>query len=274
MNQQSKYEDPRPTRELIRVALTEQDEHAAWEPVTILHFRGTREVLEEAQKLCSSQDSRERCLGANILGQLGVPERAFPEECFHVLEEMLGRESDPGVLSSIGVAFCHLRDPRAIDHLIPFKSHPQAEVRLGVVHGLSCHEHDSAISALIELSTDDDTEVRDWATFALGSQTDADRPDLRDALLARTTDVDFETRGEALVGLAERKDPRVIEPVMKELTSSRVGYLALEAAAAIGDPVLLPALLDLKARWGTKEDPDAERLHEELEKAILRCKRE
>jgi hypothetical protein len=106
--------DPRSTGELIRFALNEEDEHAAWEPVVVLHCRGTPEVLAAAESLCFSSACKERVLGANILGQLGVPDRAFPEECFRILIEMLGTERDPNVLEAIGVAFGHLDDKRAI----------------------------------------------------------------------------------------------------------------------------------------------------------------
>lgn len=46
---QSKRDDARRTEELIQIALTEPDESAAWEPVTVLHYRGSLEVLEAAR---------------------------------------------------------------------------------------------------------------------------------------------------------------------------------------------------------------------------------
>jgi HEAT repeat protein len=101
---------------------------------------------------------------------------------------MLLRESDADVLQSIGLALGHLRDPRAIEPLIRLKDHPRAVVRYGVAYGLHCHEDERAIGTLIELSTDDDVDVRTWATFALGSQIAVDSVAIRDALLARVRD--------------------------------------------------------------------------------------
>ena len=60
--------------QLIQIALNEEDEDKAWDAVTVLQFRGTQEVLEAAQRLCESRNPEERELGANILGQLGVPQ--------------------------------------------------------------------------------------------------------------------------------------------------------------------------------------------------------
>jgi HEAT repeat protein len=242
-----KHSDPRSVEELVRLALAEQDEDVASEAVTILHYRGSREVLEAATRLCASERADERQLGANILGQLGVPKRTFPGECFETLAAMLARETDPSVLECIGVAFGHLEDPRAIELLLPLKNHTNPDVRFGAALGLSGHDRPDAIEALIELSRDSEEMVRTWATFALGTMISADTPEIRAALFARISDPHDETRGEGLVGLALRKDPRVIEPLIADLSSGNAGRLTLEAAEAIGDPRLYPALVELRS---------------------------
>ena len=48
------------------------------------------------------------------------------------------------------------------------------------------------------------------------------------------------------MGLAIRKDERVINPLIAELKSGCVGMLAVEAAKFIGDARLHRALIDLK----------------------------
>jgi len=258
-----KRHDPRSIEELVRLALTEQDEDAAWEYVAVLHYKGNREVLEAAARLCSSSQPRERQLGADVLGQLGVPERTFPAECFDLLAAMLQKESDPMVFESIGVAFSHFRDPRSIPLLLPLRSHSDSAVRFGVVLGLTGHDQPDAIAGLVELSRDSDADVRDWATFALGTLIDADTPEIRDALVARTSDGDDDTRGEALVGLARRKDARVIEPLARELSNKDVGRLSVEAAEAVGDQRLHPLLVRLRDRWAA-DSPDAHLLEDAL----------
>jgi HEAT repeat protein len=114
---------------------------------------------------------------------------------------------------------------------------------------MSRQNNGAAIKALIELSRDKDSDVRDWATFGIGTMIDTDTHEIREALLARVTDPDDDTRGEALVGLARRKDERVLEPLINELTGESVGLLAIEAAEELGNPRLGPALLSLKEAW-------------------------
>ena len=259
--------DPRSTEELIRLALTERDEDMAWESVTALHFRGTREVLEAAELLCDSDLPTERELGATLLGQLGVPERTFPDECFDCLEGMIQSEEDPDVLQAIAIAFGLLDDPRCIEILIPFKNHPSDIVRWGVVHGISGHDFPAAIETLIELSRDLDEEIRDWATFGLGTLIDTDSEEIREALWARVSDSYGDARAEAMMGLARRKDPRTVGLLLKELAEEDVDSMAIDAAEELGDPALLPALTLLKKRW-----PENRREEEEwLDKAIASC---
>jgi HEAT repeat protein len=231
--------------------------------VTILHHKGSREVLESATRLCANDSADERQLAANILGQLGVPDRTFPNECFKILAAMLAKETDPNVLESIGAAFGHLQDPRAIELLLPLKSHANSDARFGVALGMTGHDRPDAIEALIELSRDTQESVRDWATFALGTVIPADTPEIREALFARISDPHDETRGEALVGLALRKDERVIEPLISDLTSGNAGRLTLEAAEAIGDPRLYPVLVELKSYCDT-DAPNAALLEDAL----------
>ena len=130
--------------------------------------------------------------------------------------------------------------------LTALRTHPSADVRFAVATALAGFDDDRAIAALIALTTDPDTDVRDWATFALGSQTDADSPRIRTALLERLADDDADTRGEALVGLARRHDERVVGPLLAALEAGAHGSLILEAASEIADPRILAPLTVLR----------------------------
>lgn len=237
------------TEELIKLALNAEDEDELWEIVPVLQFRGNREVLEAAQQLCQSKIIKERKLGVDILGQLGIPKRTFPDESLEILFKLIEYEKDSDVLSAIGVALGHIHDSRAIKPLLKLKNHPSADVREGVVFGISSYEDTEAINTLIELSSDEDENVRNWATFGLGSLIDTNTAEIREALFQRLGDEDYEIRGEALLGLAIRKEQRVVEPLIKELSSDSVCILAVEAAKEIGEPKLYSVLMQLQDRW-------------------------
>ncbi|MEH1830623.1 MAG: HEAT repeat domain-containing protein [Nostoc sp.] len=257
------WHDPRSTPELIELALKSENDNV----VGILHFRGNHEVFAAASKLCKSQNIQERQLGADILGQLGIPHRTFLNESLTILLRLLECEQNSDVLNSIGIALGHLHDARAIAPLIRLKSHPSPSVRYGVVFGLLGYEDELAISTLIELSSDQDEDVRNWATFGLGSQIETDTTAIREALYQRfineNTDENYEIYGEALVGLAKRKDSRILTRLIEELLSDYVGVLAVEAAEEFADSRLYPALMQLQQRWSENKDL--------LESAINNC---
>lgn len=256
----SPTDDPRPVDDLIAFLLGGPDEDPYWDAIVALHWRGTREVLDRAAGLCRSPCAVERRVGADILGQLGVPERAFPEEGLRILLAMLEDEQDPAVLRAILVALSHYRRHEAILPALRFRRHDDPEVRFAVVFALMGHEESQALDALAELTRDPDAHVRDWATFALGTQVEADTPGLREALVERLADPDDDTRAEAIVGLARRGDRRVLPALREELGSDSVGTLAVEAAALIGEPDLYPLLVALRDWW----DLDGESLAEAI----------
>jgi len=252
--------DPRATHELITQALTEPDEDAAWERVSTLHYRATNDVFDAACQLCESACPQEMTLGANILGQLGIPDRSFPEESVAVLLKLLEIESDVDILHAVCVALGHIHDPTAIPALARLKTHPSEIVRDAVVYGLLSFVEDLAVHSLSELSNDQDDHVRDWATFGLGSMIEADTPQIREALFARLSDADDVVRGEALVGLALRKDEQAIEPLIQELErypAEKIGSLLIEAAEAMADTRLLPILTRLKQSSGSEKFDEA-----------------
>ena len=100
------------------------------------------------------------------------------------------------------------------------------------------------LAALIALSADDDLDVRDWATFALGTLSEDDGAPLRDALAARLDDEDEDVRLEAVHGLALRGDARAAEPA-RDLLAAHAGepvdsvwtrYLLAETASQLDEP--------------------------------------
>lgn len=223
--------DPRSTVDLFAAALAlDFEDDPRWSLVGALQRRATAEVFEAAADRCRGPDPRGRLLGVDVLGQLGIETRPFHERALPLLISLLD-DPDDAVAGAAGIALGHHSDLRAVDALVATAAHPSAEVRRGVVHGLLALDDARAIEALVRLSRDADDAVRDWATFGLGTQIERDTPEIREALFDRLDDADPDTRGEALVGLARRGDPRGVAPLREALAAGPPGTLLLEAAA-------------------------------------------
>lgn len=246
-------DDTRTVDELVNAALCETDELAYLQIVRALNWKGTREVLQRAEQLCGSRCVRERCLGADMLGQLGVPERVFPAESCSLLRGLL-EDADDRVLRAALAGLSHQSDAKAVPLVARLSGHPDPDMRYAVVLALTAYESASAIECLISLSRDPDAHVRDWATFGLGTQMESDIPQLRDALADRLEDPDDDARGEALVGLARRKDQRVVEVLKRELRSDCIGTLPIEAAELIASTELHSELVALRDWWDTDSE--------------------
>lgn len=265
-------EDPRSDEALIRQALQDDDDNdEVWDAISLLHRRGSEAIWHRAAAMTRSEHPLERRRGFDILAQLGVPDRERPEETLALIVDALEHEQDPAVLASAAVAVTHRSDERAAVALARHRGHPDARVRHGVVVGLLTMTAPAAIEAIVELSRDSDADVRDWATFALGSQIDVDTPEVREALRNRTNDPDDETRCEALCGLARRRDASVVAQLSEEIGRGNPGVFLLEAAQELAHPDLLPALIDLRDRTDGGAFGDGER--RQLEHAIAACER-
>lgn len=234
----------RSTEWLVQFALTcsDLDDERRWQAVTVLQDRGDREVFDAAVQLCASPERRYRELGVDVLGQNVASTKTFHDESVVAMLRLLEYEHDSGVLHSLGYALGHRGDPRCIEPLAALRTHPDADVRAGVVRGMLTHDDPLAVQTLIELSADTDSDVRNWATFGLGSQIDTDTSEIREALAHRLNDSDTETRGEAVVGLAVRHDERAVPAMLEDIRDGWDGLKVREAIEALPHPEVLAAL--------------------------------
>ncbi len=256
-------DDPRTVDELMTSALCESDEDLTWQAISILQWRGSREIMDRAVALCRSTCPVERRVGAHILGQLGLPERTFPEECYRTLRMMIEAERDEESLAAIMTALSHLRREETAAIAGRFRKHGNPDIRHAVAFAMTGLANPEAVAALIELTRDPVDYVRDWATFGLGSQTDLDTPEIRAALAARLADEDLETREEAILGLARRGDRRMLPMLREELAAGLIGSNLMESAALIRAPELYPLLVAFRGQPNVRES--------ELEEAIQAC---
>jgi len=248
--------DQMSTAELIDAAKVEWDRWTEPSPATCaLHVRGTREVLDAAATMCKSAEPKSRSVGADILGQLGQPERTFPDECCDVLLQLLNQEDDDQVKAAVVFALGHLRNDRAIPSLIALSRHPNSDVRHAVASSLYGVTSDAAVAAQLDLMDDSNPEARDWAVTAIGENLAIDGPQIREAFLRHASDEDVFTRAEALHGLARRGDTRVVIYLLAELPVEReCAHLFIDIAktylgyADDAEPSLDELLRELRSR--------------------------
>lgn len=220
------------------------DDEAPWEAISKLRSNGDRAIFEMAAIWLKSNNALERARGADILAQLRAPgnreaERSEPRwlfrnEAFPLLVELLEGESDAMVLNSGIAALGHLYNEACIPIIEMYKEHPDQDVRFSVACSLGHFPNDPvAVSALVPLTRDPDSEVRDWAVFGLGVQGDIDSPEIREVLLDRISDPDEDVREEAAVGLGKRQDLRLLPTLRDMLNAPELKLRVAEAASAM-----------------------------------------
>lgn len=261
--------DSRTTMELVALYLRDPESDEGGRALGIVQYRGGKHEFEIAERLAKSNLALERRVAADILAQLGWQDETYLSESIELLLRLLD-DPETEVLQAAAIACGHRKSPLSVARLVELATHPNAAVRYGVSYGLAGQDVPPAISALLLLSKDEDRDVRDWATFALASQTELDTPDLREALRARLADSDPEIRGEALVGLSKRQDGYLKSAILDELNGEFHGDWVFEAAGAMPDTAFIPALESMRARMGA-ELPKRYFVH--LDEALLACKR-
>jgi len=235
----------------------EGESEALWEVVQGLHCRPEERVFRAASDWCSSRAPLERRLGADVLGQLGHADdddedddeqsgSPFGERSLPLVRSLL-QDEDARVLHSAVVALGHLANAGVEWDgalLEPLSAHPDPEVREAVAFALGggpCDGSAAAVGIQLRLMSDPDDEVRSWAAFGL-AVSDADGAEIRAAFLARLADSVAHVRGEAMFGLALRRDERVVEALLSELGSDDVSQRAIDAAAELPRAEFLPHL--------------------------------
>jgi hypothetical protein len=219
--------------------------------------------------LTKSKDPKIRNIGIDILAQMGVTPRPFLKQTLKLYFDLLNIESDPEVLMSLLYAIGHNNDKlnkTQIEKLCTFSDNDNNWVKEGLVSSLLGVDNLNAIDTLIKLSTDKISHIRNWATFGIGTQIERDNKNIKEALWNRINDKHQETKLEAIVGLAKRKDSRVNEIIKRELLDGEYGTLLFDAIIEIGDKQFLPLLRqNLKA---IKEDTT---INPEWKKDLKNC---
>jgi len=226
----------------IASASADDDDHAYWKAVSLLQQRDVNEIWDALMPLCEREDPHARRIVPDVLRALGGTPQPRREATIALFRRMLSRERSPLVIMSIGLAFVDIDHPASVELMVPYRDHPESEVRRSVVHALLGRREPAAIEALIHLSRDEVNHIREWALFGLGSQLGepgdpdfVDTPAIREALAAGLADPDEAARGEAAVGLSIRKDPRAIPVIRAALEQGAKVDMFARAAEVFGD---------------------------------------
>ena len=264
------------TAELFARATAEATNEAGdpdmyWDLINTLHDRDAREVWALVEPLARDGDVRLQQLVPDVLRLLGREAQPLARETLELFAQMLSRDPPAELLACIGNACADFHDGSVVTMLGPHAGHVDPAVREAVLHAVRRSGHPDAVAALINLSRDPLDDLREWATFALGSQLPlVDGVDVREALAARLTDGHEPTRDEAVIGLGLRGDARALGPLRAQLERGYVGLALFEAAHALASPLLTPVLTSLKndARVQATLTEDE---RNELSAALLAC---
>lgn len=218
-----------------------------WDYIGTLRRRASKDIYSIAKELVKSSDKKRKIIGINIFAQFGYP-RKHKKQILNVYFKLLKEETDIYVVSAVLHGIGHNNDnlsEERINTICRYHSHRSATVRFSLTLALCGVSNGNAIDTLILLSRDKDIDVRDWATFGIGSDTNADSSTIREALWERVTDTDSNTRQEAIIGLAIRKDKRVKEFLIEELDKAdEWSSSILEAIESFNDKDFIPLIED------------------------------
>ncbi|MDP3234076.1 MAG: HEAT repeat domain-containing protein [Myxococcales bacterium] len=265
--------DSMPTVELFALVRSEAlhddgDPDRYWALVSALRDRDPHEVWALLFPLSTHEDVRLQQLVPDVLRGLGREAQPLAKETLELFAQMLAANPPADVVACIANACADFHHGSVVTMLTPYAGHERVEVREGVLHAVRRSSHPEAIAALLDLSLDPVDELREWATFALGSQRPlVDGPEVREALAARLVDRHEPTRDEALVGLGLRRDARALGPLLTQFERGFVGVALFEAARMMASPKLTEALEALRQRPSLTDEE-----REELDAAVTACR--
>lgn len=203
----------------------------------------------EALALESSQGDRE--LACDLLGAMSSRglDRAHADRAVAVLHGLL-EASELNVKRAAVAALGGWKADESETKLLRMAGDGAVAVRIAAAQALSEFDSPAATEALIRLSSDEFAAVRRWAVFGLSWTLSRAGSAVANTLLAAARDADDEVRGEAFIGLAFRRDERVV-PLLREYfeSSDTVSSLAVQAAKEIGARELEKPLLALSGWW-------------------------
>ncbi len=229
-----------PSKQLILKAYhEEEDDDIYMEYIAILREREDDEVFQLTKKLVYSKVSVYREIAASILSQFGYKTKLYRGESIHLLAKLLNDKNED-VISNAIYAFGHRKSTRYADKFASFVTLNSLPIKEALAFTLGGYENQKSIDALVKLMQDENFDVRNWATFSLAQITQSNTQTIRDALFKNLSDTELEVRGEALLGLALRKDNRVVDAIIEDLQKPFYGSWIFTAITEMPNKRYLP----------------------------------
>ncbi len=254
------------SKSLIGMALQRWDSKYSWDAIFALRFRPEAETVRYCQQLFASKNWRKRALAVNVICQLQYPDhREYAQDASHNLIRAGLDDPQREVVAAAAFATGHRECPNCLGRLIELASAPDCELRYAATFGLGSNQDVQAIPAMLALVKDADDDIRNWAMFGLGSLWDLDTPEIREALWLGYSDSVDEVRGEALAGLAKRRDKRVLELLPSALEADLYGKWNIELVEMLSEPEYQTELQKLTERLTTANEAYQESLQLLLE---------
>lgn len=222
--------------------LNNKTQKTFWDNITELRKRPNKEVYNQAYNLSKSNNEKEKIIGIYVLAQLGFKPRYQQDKTVSLYFDLLKNEKSPKVISAILSSISHNNENINDNQISKLVKYSYSNVRFDLTLAISGLENNRAINTLIGLSNDKDSDIRNWATFALGTQIESDTEEIRTALWNRVNDSDFQTKSESIIGLANRMDKRIKEVIISELKTGDFGTLLFDAILKLNDKDFLPLL--------------------------------
>jgi len=251
------------TKQLILKAYHEENNDTYMEYIHVLRLRGNDEVFQLTKRLVYSKDSIYREIATSILSQFGYKTKLYKGESVYLLSRLLYDNNEDVICNAI-YGFGHRKCTRYADKLASFVTSKSLQIKEALSFALGGYENQKCINALIVLVQDENYDVRNWSTFSLAQINETNTPSIRDALFKNLSDEKSEVRGEALLGLALRKDERIKDVIIEDLQKPFYGSWIFKAIEEMPDSRYIPYF---ESYVKTLEEEDKKAFDYDIEKA-------
>jgi hypothetical protein len=225
--------------------LNNKSQKTYWNNISELRKRANNDVFNQAYVFAKSKINKKKIIGIDVLAQLGFDPRLRQKETIKLYFNLLEENQNDDVLFSLFFGISHNNEKltnNQVLQLIKFKNSKNNDIRYSLVSAISGVDNPKAIETLIELSEDNYSSIRNWATFGIGTLCEQNNDLIVKALWNRIKDKHQETKLEAIVGLANRKQVAVKEQIIEELKSGEYGTLLFDAIETLKDKDFIPHL--------------------------------